>query len=149
MPPLPLSVVLITYEAADLLPACLATLDFADEILVVDSNSQDATLDIARAGGARVLTQAWLGYGAQKQFAVQQAKHAWVLCLDADERVSDTLRTHLLQEMVAPYFLPMRCRAATVLWVAGYTMAKDIPIPVYAFFIATMPNGAKIPSMNE
>ncbi|MBF0401064.1 MAG: glycosyltransferase family 2 protein [Magnetococcales bacterium] len=104
MSTLPLSVVIITCEAAALLPDCLASLDFADEIVVVDSGSRDGTVEMARAAGARVLLQPWLGYGAQKQFAVQQAKHAWVLCLDADERVSAALRLQLLQEMVAPRF---------------------------------------------
>ncbi len=87
----PLSAVLITLNAASQLEACLASLAFADEILVVDSGSSDATVEIAQRHGARVLQQAWLGFGPQKQFAVQQAAHEWVLCLDADERISPAL----------------------------------------------------------
>ena len=104
MAALPISAVIITYDAASVLPECLASLAFADERLVVDSGSRDETVAIALAHGARVVQQPWLGYGPQKQFAVEQAAHDWVLCLDADERVSDALRADLLQEMSAPRF---------------------------------------------
>jgi len=59
---------------------------------VVDSYSDDATIEIARNAGARVVQHRFEGFRSQKQFAVEQAAHDWVLCLDADERVSDTLR---------------------------------------------------------
>ncbi|MEO5364502.1 MAG: glycosyltransferase family 2 protein [Magnetococcus sp. DMHC-8] len=101
-----LSAVIITCDAATVLPDCLASLAFADDILVVDSGSRDTTVALARASGARVIVQPWLGYGRQKRFAVQQAAHDWVLCLDADERVSAELREQLLQELAAP-----RCHA--------------------------------------
>lgn len=111
---LPLSAVIITCDAEAVLPECLASLDFADEILVVDSGSCDATLKIALAGGAKVLEHPWLGYGPQKKFAVQQATYDWVLCLDADERISDPLRVQLCKELVAPrfyaYTMPRRNR---------------------------------------
>ena len=87
---------IITLNAASQLDACLSSLAFADEIVVVDSGSTDDTLAIARRHGARVIAQDWLGFGAQKQFAVGQAAHDWVLCLDADERV-----TPALQESIA------------------------------------------------
>ncbi len=104
MAPFPLSAVIITCDAAAVLADCLASLDFVDEIVVVDSGSRDETVAMARAAGARVVTQSWLGYGPQKQYAVTQATHDWVFCLDADERVSDPLRTQLLQELAAPRF---------------------------------------------
>jgi glycosyltransferase involved in cell wall biosynthesis len=100
----PLSAVLITRNAASQLPACLTALGFCDEIVVVDSGSDDATLAIARQHGARVIEQAWLGFGPQKQFAVGQAQHDWVLCVDADERVSDELRASIVAELAAPRF---------------------------------------------
>lgn len=100
----PLSAVLITRNAASQLPACLAALSFCDEIVVVDSGSDDDTLAVARRHGARVIEQAWLGFGPQKQFAVEQAKHDWVLCIDADERVSEELRAAILAELAAPKF---------------------------------------------
>ena len=65
---------------------------FCDEIVVVDSYSTDATVAIAEAAGARVLQRPFDGFRSQKQFAIEQARHDWVLCLDADERVSDALR---------------------------------------------------------
>ena len=83
-----LSVVIITRNAAARLEPCLQSCAFASEIVIVDSGSQDATLDIARRFNARVVQQDWLGFGKQKQFAVAQANHDWVLCVDADERVS-------------------------------------------------------------
>ena len=89
--PLPLSLVIIARDAADEIAACLASASFAAETIVVDSGSRDDTVEIARSHGARVLHREWQGFGAQKRYAVEQAKHDWVLCLDADERVSPEL----------------------------------------------------------
>lgn len=100
----PLSVVIITRDAQRSLPDCLDSVRFADEIVLVDCGSQDATVDIARRLGARVVHQDWLGYGPQKQFAVQQASHDWVLCIDADERVGDALRAAIQAAMLEPRY---------------------------------------------
>src|SRR5262249_15672563 len=81
----PLSVCIITYNEEENLPRCLASVAFADEIVVVDSQSTDRTVAIARQAGCRVISQAFLGYMAQKNLALQYASHQWVLCLDADE----------------------------------------------------------------
>jgi len=97
-----LSVVLITQNAAAQLPECLASVAFADEVLIVDSGSTDGTVALAERYGARVLTREWLGYGRQKQFAVEQAANDWVLCLDADERVSPELAASLVRALDAP-----------------------------------------------
>jgi glycosyltransferase involved in cell wall biosynthesis len=99
---LPLSVVLITQNAAAQLPDCLASVAFADEVVVVDSDSSDGTAEVAARYGARVVTKEWLGFGRQKQFAVEQAAHDWVLCLDADERVSPELAASLVRVLDAP-----------------------------------------------
>jgi glycosyltransferase involved in cell wall biosynthesis len=88
---LSLSLVVITRDAAADIADCLASFPLARERLVVDSGSRDDTAAIARACGARVVEQAWLGFGRQKQFAVGAAAHDWVLCLDADERVTPEL----------------------------------------------------------
>lgn len=108
MPPspakLPLSAVLITCNAAASLEDCLASLDFVDEIVVVDSGSQDATLEIARRFGARIIEQTWLGFGPQKRFAVAQAKHDWVLCIDADERITPALSHSIINAFPEPPF---------------------------------------------
>ena len=89
---LPLSAVLITRNAASQLDECLASVAFCDDVVVVDSGSEDATCAIAERHGARVIQSEWRGFGLQKQFAVEQASHDWVLCIDADERVSEALR---------------------------------------------------------
>ncbi|MDH5285808.1 MAG: glycosyltransferase family 2 protein [Betaproteobacteria bacterium] len=88
---LPLSLVVITRDAAAGIAQCLASFPLAGEALVVDSGSADDTVEIARARGARVLRQEWLGFGAQKRFAVDAAAHDWVMCMDADERATPEL----------------------------------------------------------
>lgn len=104
----PLSVVIIALNAASQIEACLESATFADEIVVVDSGSRDDTREIALKYGARVLHQDWLGFGRQKRFAVEQASHDWVLCLDADERVSDPLRASIVEALRAPRFRAYR-----------------------------------------
>jgi glycosyltransferase involved in cell wall biosynthesis len=87
-----LSACIITLNEADRIAACLDSLAFCDEIVVVDSGSTDGTRELAAARGARVLEHPFAGYRAQKDFAVGEARHDWVLCLDADERVTPALR---------------------------------------------------------
>jgi glycosyltransferase involved in cell wall biosynthesis len=98
----PFSVVIIAKNAAAQLGACLESVSFADEIVVIDSGSTDGTAELAAGRGARVMQKAWLGFGRQKQFAVEAARHDWVLCLDADERVSDALRASIGAALAAP-----------------------------------------------
>lgn len=88
---LPLSLVVITRDAAGSLADCLASAAFASDVVVVDSGSRDDTVEIARRFGARVIVERWRGYGPQKAFAVAAAANDWVLCLDADERVTPEL----------------------------------------------------------
>ena len=99
---MPISAVLITKNAAHQLADCLASVAFCDEIIVVDSGSDDGTAEIAERHGARVIQAEWRGFGPQKQFAVEQASHDWVLCIDADERVSESLRGSILAALAAP-----------------------------------------------
>ena len=87
-----ISATIITFNEESNIRAACESVAWADEIVVVDSNSTDATRDIAAECGARVIVNAWPGFGAQKQFAVEQANHDWIFSLDADERVSDELR---------------------------------------------------------
>lgn len=91
----PISACIITLNEADRIEACLDALAFCDEIVVVDSGSTDATRDLAAAKGARVLVREFTGYRSQKQFAIDSARHDWVLCLDADERVTAVLRASI------------------------------------------------------
>jgi len=98
----PLSVAIITLNAASQLEDCLKSVRFANEIVVVDSGSTDGTQALAERYGARVIEQAWLGFGPQKQFAVEAAGHDWVLCLDADERVSPELQAAIESALHSP-----------------------------------------------
>ncbi len=100
----PLSAVLITLNAAGQLEPCLRSLAFCDEIVVIDSGSTDDTVYLAERHGARVIQSEWRGYGPQKQFAVSQAKHDWVLCIDADERVSEALQKSIVTALGAQLF---------------------------------------------
>lgn len=88
---LPVSVFLITRDEAVRLPRTLAALDWADQIVVVDSGSTDATCEIARAAGAEVHHREWTGYGPQKAHAETLCRHDWLLNVDADEVVTPEL----------------------------------------------------------
>lgn len=89
----PLSAVIIAKDEEQRLPACLESISFCDEVVVVDSGSVDGTRDIAHAAGARVILNApWPGFAAQRNFGFDEARHDWVLFLDADERISHELR---------------------------------------------------------
>jgi glycosyltransferase involved in cell wall biosynthesis len=81
----------ITLNAAATLERCLASVGWADEILVVDSGSSDATLELAQRLAHRVEHNDWPGYGAQKRHATRLARYDWILSLDADEWVSEEL----------------------------------------------------------
>ena len=93
--PMKLTACIITYNEADRIDTCLRSLSFCDEIVVVDSHSTDATRQIARSLHAHVIERDWPGYRSQKQFAVEAASNDWVLCLDADERVTSQLREEI------------------------------------------------------
>ena len=97
-----LSAVLITKNAAGRLSACLSSLAFCDEIVVVDSGSSDSTCDIALRFNARIISRNWMGFGRQKQFAVEQASHDWVLCIDADESVTSELAASIRKALMQP-----------------------------------------------
>jgi glycosyltransferase involved in cell wall biosynthesis len=90
---LPLSVAVITFNEQDNLPRCLQSVaGLAAEIVVIDSGSQDCTLDIAREFGAVIEQRPWPGHVQQKNYALQRCRQPWVLSLDADEALSDELR---------------------------------------------------------
>ena len=100
-----LSIAIITLNEQANLPDCLASVAFADEIVVVDGGSHDRTCDIARAAGARVIDAPdWQGFGVQKNRAIDACSGDWVLSIDADERVPEKLRGEILSALREPAF---------------------------------------------
>ncbi len=100
---LPLSVAIVAKDEAGRIGACLDSLAFADEVVVVvDDQSRDDTLAIAASRGHRTLSSPWRGYAGQKQFAVDACTHDWVLILDADERVPDRTAEAVRGLLAAP-----------------------------------------------
>ncbi|HKQ98516.1 MAG TPA: glycosyltransferase family 2 protein [Candidatus Polarisedimenticolia bacterium] len=92
----PLTAIVPAFNEEATLADCLRSVDFADEILVVDSHSTDRTVAIAAGHGARVIQREY-GYSAsQKNWAIPQAKHEWILLVDADERVTPALRDEIV-----------------------------------------------------
>jgi len=89
---MPLSVIIITRNESANILACLESVAFADEVIVLDGQSTDDTVHLARNSGAKVfIAQSWEGFGPQKNKALSYANHDWVLSIDADERVSADL----------------------------------------------------------
>jgi glycosyltransferase involved in cell wall biosynthesis len=95
MPPT-LSAIIITHNEAANIAACLESLEFCDECIVVDCGSDDGTVKIAAAAGAKIVSHPWSGFGAQKNFALSLAHGDWVLSIDADERVTWPLAAEIL-----------------------------------------------------
>lgn len=98
-----LSVIVITKNEAAHIGACLDSVAFADEIIVVDSGSTDDTCEIAASRGALIVcTEDWPGFGQQKNRALDLATKDWVLSIDADERVTSELAQAIQRELTAP-----------------------------------------------
>ena len=114
-----LSISVITLNEAHDLPRLLKSVEgLAEQIVVVDSGSTDATVEIARAAGAHVLTRVWTNYADQKNFAASQASEDWILLLDADEEVSRELRESILKWKAAPPQFPVY-EMARMAWFLG------------------------------
>ena len=94
-----LSVIIITKSEAENIRACLESVKWADKIIVVDSGSSDATVEICRELGAKVHVHDWPGFGMQKNRALSYATNEWVFSLDADERVTPELQAQLIKAM--------------------------------------------------
>lgn len=108
-----LSVVIITFNEEGEIGACLESVAWADEIVVVDSGSADRTAEIAKRFTGRVIHHPWEGYARQKNWAVAQATHEWVLSLDADERVPPALKEEIREALgsssgCAGYLIPRK-----------------------------------------
>jgi len=95
-----LSVIIITKNEAATIEACLQSVKFADEIIVLDSNSQDDTVPICKKYTANVyVTEDWPGFGAQKARALQYVTKEWVLVIDADERIPEALQKEIVSKL--------------------------------------------------
>jgi glycosyltransferase involved in cell wall biosynthesis len=94
-----LSVCITTFNNERTLRACLESIKWADEIVVLDSHSTDKTLEIAAAYNSRILKHVFMGYGKQKQMALDAAANRWVLLLDADEALSPELQDQVRELM--------------------------------------------------
>ena len=102
-----LSVIIITKNEAAVIERCLASVAWADEIIVFDTDSSDGTADIARGLGAKVTSAPdWPGFGPQKNRALALATGDWVLSIDADEWITAELRSEIEKAIAAPDFLP-------------------------------------------
>lgn len=107
-----LSVILITKNEAELVGQCLESVKWADEIVVVDSGSQDATVEICRRYTDKVLVTDWPGFGPQKNRALAMATGDWVLSIDADEEVTPALANEIRHTLQHP-------------GAAGYTLSRQ------------------------
>lgn len=94
-----ISAVIIAFNEEVKIADAIRSVDWADEVLIVDSESTDSTREIAAGLGARVIIQPWLGFSGQKQFAADAAQNDWILSLDADERISGDLKTEIISLM--------------------------------------------------
>lgn len=100
--PIPVTVVIPTWNEADQIAECISAAAWADEIIVADASSTDDTVSVARGLGARVLEATGPTIAAQRNAAIAAAKNQWVLALDADERVSDELRDEIGRTLRTP-----------------------------------------------
>ncbi len=110
---LSLSVVIITKNEERNIDECLQSVSWVEQIIVVDAESTDRTLELARHYTPHVIVRPWEGYGPQKNFGIQHATGAWVLILDADERVSSELAEEIQERVTA--------------WTPSDPVAYDIP----------------------
>jgi glycosyltransferase involved in cell wall biosynthesis len=123
-------------EEANVRDAC-ESLAWADEIIVVDSRSTDKTREVAQACGARVIENDWPGFAAQKQFAADQASNDWIFSLDADERVSEQLKTSIAElrsldeaKLADGYRIPRRSYYQGR-WIKGGGWYPDLQLRLY------------------
>ncbi len=130
-----LAVTVITRNEAANIAAALASVAWADEILVVDAESTDDTVEIARRAGARVLVREWPGFAGQKNFAAEQAAHDWILSIDADERVTpelaDEIRRLLAGEPAARGFQVPRVSFYLGRWIRSTDWYPDYQLRLY------------------
>ena len=99
-----LSVVIITKNEENFITDAIKSASFADEVIILDSGSIDKTCEIAKELGAKVYQNEWLGFGPQKNRAVELAKNDWVFVLDSDERITKELKDEIVATLKEPQF---------------------------------------------
>lgn len=99
-----LSVVIITKNEENFITDAIKSALFADEVIILDSGSTDRTCEIAKELGAKVYQNEWLGFGPQKNRAVELAKNDWVFVLDSDERITEELKDEIVTTLKEPQF---------------------------------------------
>ncbi len=93
----PITAFVVSFNEEEDIEACLESLSFCDEVIVIDSHSTDATPELCRTAGAKLIQRDWPGYVKQKAFGLAESSHQWVLNLDADERVSPELQKSIIE----------------------------------------------------
>jgi hypothetical protein len=129
-----LTVTVITLNEAAHIEAALASVAWADEVIVVDSGSSDGTLEIARRHATRVEARDWPGYGAQKNRAAELAANDWILSLDADERVTPALAQEIravLQDPAADGYRIPRVTWYLGRWIRSTDWYPDLQLRLY------------------
>lgn len=101
---LKLSVAIITKNSKKSIEKCVTSALFADEVIVVDSGSEDNTVQICENLGCKVLQKEWMGFGKQKQFAIDNCKNEWVFVLDSDEVITKELQDEILSTLKSPKY---------------------------------------------
>ena len=99
-----LSVVIITKNEENFITDAIKSASFADEVIILDSGSIDKTCEIAKELGAKIYQNEWLGFGPQKNRAVELAKNDWVFVLDSDERITEELKDEIVTTLKEPQF---------------------------------------------
>ena len=131
---LPLSCFIIARDEADRIGRTIAAvISWVDEVVVIDSGSKDATVAVAEAAGARVIYNAWPGFGQQKRFGEEQCRNDWLLNLDADEVVTPLLRIaigNLFQDGEPP--LPVYGTPVRIVY-PGWTKPRLLASDHYCF----------------
>ncbi|WP_349770720.1 glycosyltransferase family 2 protein, partial [Steroidobacter cummioxidans] len=118
-----MTLLVMTHNEAEKIGRCLDSVTFVAEKLVIDCGSSDATVEIAKTHGARVVHQDWLGFGKQRNFGATQAAHDWILYLDADEYLSAELVGEMMRHL--PALLASESAGATLVrasWFMGAPM---------------------------
>lgn len=132
-----LAAVIITKNEERNIAACLDSVAWADERIVVDAESRDRTVEIARQHGATVYVRPWPGYGPQKNFGIDQARAEWILIVDADERITPALREEIRSVLeaspaadIAGYEIPRR-NFFYGRWIRGGGLSPDYQLRLF------------------